>query len=72
MPLEEDLRHRKVHDGIAKELEALVVATRRVRMLMEVAAVDEGLVEEIGVAKLETKALRERGCPGHGIRMRGA
>ena len=53
------LADRQVHDGVAEELEALVVGRRRVRMLVQVAAVDERLMEEARILEVEAEAARE-------------
>ncbi len=50
----------QVHDGVTEVLEPFVVGRRRVRVLVQMTAVDEGLVEEIRVADLETEAGCER------------
>jgi hypothetical protein len=53
----ERLGDHQAHDGVAEELEALVVAARLVRVLVLPRAVDEGARQERGVAKLEPEPL---------------
>ena len=65
------LAYGEVHDCIAKELEALVVGRRRVRVLVEIAAVDESLVEEPLVGDIEPEPRRECSGRAHGSRVRG-
>jgi hypothetical protein len=61
----ECLRHGEVHDRVAEELEALVVAARRLGMLVEPAGVDEGLLQQVQVTNREPEAFREGGGPAH-------
>src|SRR5438105_3821675 len=61
----EGLADREVDHRVAEIFEALVMAVRGVGVLVEIAAVDEGLVEEILVPYLEPEAGRERGRRAH-------
>jgi hypothetical protein len=58
----ERLGDDEADDGVAEELEALVVADGRVRMLVEPRSVDEGAREQDRVAEREPQALGELGC----------
>ena len=53
------LGDREAHDGITEELEALVVAGGRVGMLVQPAAVDERLAQQVAVADGKPEALRQ-------------
>ena len=55
----ERLGDGQVDDGVAEELEALVVAARRVAVLVEPAGVDERLLEQVQVADREAEPRRE-------------
>ena len=50
------LRHRQVHDGVPKELEALVVTGSGVRVLVEPAGMDERLLEQVEIADGEAES----------------
>ncbi len=67
---EQGVGDREVDDDVAEELEALVVAARRVAVLVEPAAVDECLLEKVEVADGKAEALRECGCRAHRSRRR--
>jgi hypothetical protein len=55
------LRDDQADDGVAEELEALVVAARRVRVLVEPRAVNEGAGKQGRVAKGEPEPFSELG-----------
>ena len=59
MALVERLGHGQAHDGVAEELEALVVARRGVGVLVQPAAVDERLPEQVAIADGKPEALRQ-------------
>ena len=59
----------QVHDRIAEELEALVVGRCRVGVFVQVAAVDQRLVEETRIPEVEAEAARERGGRAHETRI---
>src|SRR5207237_5024633 len=63
--LEDGAGDGEADDGVAEELQPLVVSARGLRMLVEVAAVDERLLEQVEVANREPEALREGGRPAH-------
>ena len=69
---EERLRERKVDDRVAEEFEALVVPGNGVRVLVQPAGVDEGLLDEVGFADGEAQPLREGGGGSHGSQGRGS
>jgi hypothetical protein len=56
----------QVHHGIAEELEALVMVGGRVRVFVELAAVDESLVEESLVRNVQPEPCREFAGRAHG------
>jgi hypothetical protein len=51
----ERLGDDETHDSVSEELQALVVAGRLVRMLVEPRPVDEGALEESGLPERETE-----------------
>jgi hypothetical protein len=69
---EQSLREREVDDGVAEELEALIVASGRVRMFVQPAGVDEGLLDKVGIADGEAQPVRKSGRGSHGSRVGGA
>jgi hypothetical protein len=57
----ESLRDHQADDGVAEELEALVMAARLVGVLVEPRAVDEGAREEVRVSERQPESLGELG-----------
>ena len=64
----EGLGHAQADDGVTQELEPLVVAADSVRVLVEPAGMDEGLLEQVQVADRETQALGDRLTRAHRCR----
>ena len=57
---EQRLGHREADHRVAEELEPLVVAARGIGVLVEPAAVDERLREQVAIADGEPEALDQR------------
>ena len=68
----EGLRDGQVDHAVAEELEAFVVADRRVAMLVVPARVDEGLLQQVEVADREPDPRREGLAGTHGDVVRSA
>ena len=66
MPDIEGLRDGQVDHAVAEELEALIVADRRVAMFVMPARVDEGLLQQVEVADGEPDPRREGLAGTHG------
>ena len=65
----EGLRDRKVDDGISQVFEAFIVATRRIRVLVQPTRMHEGLLKQalVSDAKAQSQCVRlGRSHPGSG------
>jgi hypothetical protein len=71
MRSEEGLREGEIDNGVAQELEALVVTGGGVRVLVQPAGVDEGLLDQVGFADGEAQPFRKSGGGSHGSRFGG-
>ncbi len=61
----EGVRNGQAYDGVAQEFEALVVAGGQVPMLVQIAAVDQRLLQQIEITDREPQPLGESGCGAH-------
>ena len=68
----ERLGDGQADDGVPEELQALVVAPGGIRVLVEPAAVDEGLLEQVPVADRQAQSLRSAPRPGASARPVGS
>ena len=61
----EGVRDGQTHDGVAKKLQALVMASGQVPMLVQVAAVDQRLLQQVQIPNREPQPLGKSGCGAH-------